>query len=106
MPDTVTPAIDIDALRRHIGAKVEDRDTITAWPMAAMNAALDRDEAQPEIGTPIPPGWHQFWFLPTTRPGELGPDGAPTSSGVVPPVPLPRRMSHCGSAMSAGARRS
>ena len=92
MPDTVTPAIDIDALRRHIGAKVEDRDTITAWPMAAMNAALDRDEAQPEIGTPIPPGWHQFWFLPTTRPGELGPDGAPTSSGVVPPVPLPRRM--------------
>lgn len=92
MPDATAPAIDIDALRRHIGDTVEDRDTITAWPMAAMNATLDRHEAAPEIGTPIPQGWHQFWFLPTTRPGELGPDGAPTSSGVIPAMPLPRRM--------------
>ena len=92
MPDTVSPAIDIDHLRSHIGNTVEDRDTITAWPMAAMNATLDRQEADPQPGTEIPQGWHQFWFLPTTRPGELGPDGAPTSSGVIPAMPLPRRM--------------
>jgi 3-methylfumaryl-CoA hydratase len=92
MPDTLNPTVDIDTLRGHIGSKVEDRDTITAWPMAAMNASLDRQEAEPKPGTPIPQGWHQFWFLPTTRPGELGPDGAPTGSGVVPPMPLPRRM--------------
>ncbi|HKK31565.1 MAG TPA: MaoC family dehydratase N-terminal domain-containing protein [Alphaproteobacteria bacterium] len=92
MPDTVASTIDIDDLRRHIGSKVEDCDTITAWPMAAMNATLDRNEAVPASGTPIPQGWHQFWFLPTTRPGELGPDGAPTSSGVIPAMPLPRRM--------------
>ena len=77
MPDTVSPAIDIDALRGHIGSKVEDKDIITGWPMAAMTSALDRQEAAPEPGTPIPQGWHQFWFLPTTRPEELGPDGAP-----------------------------
>lgn len=92
MPDTQSAAIDIDHLRSHIGNKVEDRDTITAWPMAAMNATLDRQEADPQPGTEIPQGWHQFWFLPTTRPGELGPDGAPTSSGVIPAMPLPRRM--------------
>ena len=92
MPDTVSPAIDIDHLRSHIGSKVEDRDTITAWPMAAMNATLDRQEADPQPGTEIPQGWHQFWFLPTTRPGELSPDGAPRSSGVIPAMPLPRRM--------------
>jgi 3-methylfumaryl-CoA hydratase len=92
MPDTVSPAIDIDALRSHIGTKVEDNDIITGWPMAAMSAALNRNEAQPEPGTPIPQGWHQFWFLPLTKPGELAKDGAATSSGVVPAMPLPRRM--------------
>ena len=92
MPDTVSPAIDIDALRRNIGTKIEDTDIITGWPMAAMNAALDRDQAAPAPGTPIPQGWHQVWFLPLTRPGELSPDGAAKSTGVVPEMPLPRRM--------------
>lgn len=92
MPDTVSPTIDIEALRRNIGTKIEDTDIITGWPMAAMNATLDRDEAAPAPGTPIPQGWHQFWFLPLTRPGELSPDGAAKSTGVVPEMPLPRRM--------------
>ena len=92
MPDTIAPAIDIDDLRRNIGTKIEDTDIITGRPMAAMNAALDRSEASPAPGTPIPQGWHQFWFLPLTKPGELSPDGAAKSTGVVPEMPLPRRM--------------
>ena len=92
MPDTIAPAIDIDDLRRNIGTKIEDTDIITGRPMAAMNAALDRSEASPAPGTPIPQGWHQFWFLPLTKPGALSPDGAAKSTGVVPEMPLPRRM--------------
>ena len=58
MPDSTAAAFDIAALQSHIGSKIEDHDTITAWPMAAMSAALDRQEKTPEVGTPIPQGWH------------------------------------------------
>ncbi|MCB1741334.1 MAG: MaoC family dehydratase N-terminal domain-containing protein [Gammaproteobacteria bacterium] len=84
--------IDIDALRKHIGTKVVDHDVATRWPMDGMTVTLDRDEPDWSAGTEIPPGWHQFYFLPTTRPAELGPDGAPTGAGVIPSMPLPRRM--------------
>jgi 3-methylfumaryl-CoA hydratase len=76
----------------HIGDKVVDEDVATAAPVRAMIAAFDRDEAPPGDGEQIPVGWHGVYFLPTSRPGELGADGLPLGSGVVPDMPFPRRM--------------
>jgi len=40
----------------------------------------------------LPPGWQCLYFLPRFTPDALRPDGSPRDTGVVPPMPLPRRM--------------
>ncbi|MEO8024349.1 MaoC family dehydratase N-terminal domain-containing protein [Polaromonas sp.] len=67
-------------------------DSITAAPVRALSATLDRDDADPAPGTPLPELWHWLYFLPTARQSGLGPDGHPQRGGFLPPVPLPRRM--------------
>ena len=36
--------------------------------------------------------WHWLFFLPLAQQSEIGPDGHPRRGGLLPPVPLPRRM--------------
>ena len=67
-------------------------DTLTATPIAALSATLDRDDPQPAAGTAVPPLWHWLYFLPHARASEIGPDGHPRRGSFLPPVPLPRRM--------------
>ncbi len=67
-------------------------DVITAAPLRALSATLDRDDAQPVPGTALPPLWHWLYFLPQHRQSEIGPDGHAKRGGFLPPVPLPRRM--------------
>ncbi|MEQ6434832.1 MaoC family dehydratase N-terminal domain-containing protein [Comamonas sp. w2-DMI] len=67
-------------------------DTMTAAPVHALSATLDREDAAPVPGTEIPPLWHWLYFLPHARQSEIGPDGHPRRGGFLPPVPLPRRM--------------
>lgn len=67
-------------------------DEITATPVAALSAVLDRDPARPAPGTPIPPLWHWLYFLPLARQSDIGPDGHPSRGGFLPPIELPRRM--------------
>ena len=67
-------------------------DDITAAPVRALSATLDRDDAQPGTGTELPPLWHWLYFLPHHRQSEIGPDGHAKRGGFLPPVPLPRRM--------------
>ena len=67
-------------------------DLITAAPLRALSATLDRDEPAPAPGTPVAPLWHWLYFLPHARQSEIGPDGHPRRGGFLPPVPLPRRM--------------
>ena len=67
-------------------------DSITAAPLRALFATLDRDDPAPLPGTALPPLWHWLYFLPYARQSELGPDGHPQRGGFLPPVPLPRRM--------------
>ncbi|MGQ2979485.1 MAG: FAS1-like dehydratase domain-containing protein [Polaromonas sp.] len=67
-------------------------DSITAAPVRALSATLDRDDADPAPGTPLPELWHWLYFLPMARQSGLGPDGHPQRGGFLPPVPLPRRM--------------
>jgi 3-methylfumaryl-CoA hydratase len=64
------------------------KDAITAFPLAAMAATLDRAEN----GKTVPPLWHWLYFLPISPLSEVGPDGHPKRGGFLPPVPLPRRM--------------
>ncbi len=63
-------------------------DDITAFPLTAMAATLDREES----GDTVPPLWHWLYFLPIAPLSDVGPDGHPKRGGFLPPVPLPRRM--------------
>jgi 3-methylfumaryl-CoA hydratase len=79
-------------LRDWIGRTESAEDIITATPVAALSATLDRPPARPAAGTPLPPLWHWLYFLPLARLSDIGPDGHPRRGGFLPPVPLPRRM--------------
>ena len=79
-------------LQQWVGKSEELHDDITAAPLRGLSATLDRDDAQPAKGTPVPPLGHWLYFLPQAPQSQLGPDGHPRRGGFLPPVPLPRRM--------------
>lgn len=94
---TDTPHATIDAaMQAHLQTwqgKSESRtDWLTAAPVAALTATLDRDEGEPAPGTALPALWHWLYFLPFARQSQIGSDGHPQRGGFLPPVPLPRRM--------------
>jgi 3-methylfumaryl-CoA hydratase len=93
--DTPRPLIDNETLaklRAWQGRSETLADDITAAPVRALSATLDRDDAPPVAGTHLPALWHWLYFLPHGRQSELGEDGHPKRGGFLPPVPLPRRM--------------
>jgi len=87
----IAPAIDEAALRRHIGTSIREEDVATAAPIAMLAATFDRSE-RPKAGEPIPQGWHIGYFLNMASQASLAADGLPTGAGVLPKMPLPRRM--------------
>lgn len=80
--------ISIDGVRTQLGAMAEDSDEATAAPLRGMAATFGR----PEAGTEVPPGWHLAYFPDVTPRADLGEDGLPLERGVLPRMPLPRRM--------------
>jgi 3-methylfumaryl-CoA hydratase len=82
----------MDNLTAWQGRTEEQFDAITAAPLAAMAALLDRDDPAPHPGRAVPPLWHWLYFLPVHRQSQLGPDGHALRGGFLPPVDLPRRM--------------
>lgn len=86
------PLVDMEPLRQWIGRTETRSDTVTAVPVAALSAMLDRDDPPPRPGDPLPALWHWLYFLPIHRRSELGPDGHAKRGGFLPPVPLARRM--------------
>jgi 3-methylfumaryl-CoA hydratase len=84
----------IDTLRIQdwLGRSVVVEDRVTATPVRALAAALDRDDPTPRDGDALPPLWHWLYFLPADRQSALGEDGHARRGGFLPPVPLPRRM--------------
>lgn len=76
-----------------IGTAREQRERIDTALPAGMSAALDRDDAPPKDGDPLPPCWHWMYFRDTTLQSSLSGDGLPERGALLPPVPLPRRMS-------------
>jgi 3-methylfumaryl-CoA hydratase len=87
----IAPAA-LSSLQGWIGKAETAADAITAAPVRALSATLDRDDGLPLPGAALPPLWHWLYFLPAARAGEIGPDGHPKRGGFLPPVPLPRRM--------------
>ena len=87
----ITPEL-LAHLRSWEGRTETLSDDVTAAPVRALSATLDRDDPEPTAGTPLPPLWHWLYFLPRHRQSELGPDGHARLGGFLPPVPLPRRM--------------
>jgi 3-methylfumaryl-CoA hydratase len=85
-------AATLEHLRGWVGKTETLSDDITAAPMRALSATLDREDAAPVPGADLPPLWHWLYFLPQHRMSELGPDGHALRGGFMPPVPLPRRM--------------
>lgn len=79
-------------LQAWIGRTETLTDDIVCAPVRALSATLDRDDALPAPGTPLPALWHWLYFLPQHRQSEIGPDGHAKRGGFLPPVPLPRRM--------------
>ena len=92
MTNSTIDAAQLAHLQTWQGKSETLHDSITAVPLAALSATLDRDEPAPAPGTAVPPLWHWLYFLPHARASEIGPDGHPRRGGFLPPVPLPRRM--------------
>jgi 3-methylfumaryl-CoA hydratase len=88
----VEATLNVDELKTHIGRKQLSTDVVTAAPANLLRLALARPEPELTPGDALPPGWHVLYFLPRLRPDELRADGTPAAGGVVPDMPLPRRM--------------
>lgn len=84
--------IDVRHLQQWIGRTEEKEDLISAAPVMALAATLDRDEDYPRHGDAVPALGHWLFFLPMARQSEIDRDGHAKRGGFLPPIPLPRRM--------------
>ena len=75
-----------------VGREEVREDSVTAAPLVALSALLDRDDPPPRAGDAAPPLAHWLYFLPRYRQSAAGPDGHSARGEFLPPVPLPRRM--------------
>jgi 3-methylfumaryl-CoA hydratase len=87
-----TAALNLDDLKSHIGRRQTATDVLHPGPANLLRLAFARPEPEFKPGDPLPPAWLALYFLPQYRPDELRPDGSARDAGVVPPMPLPRRM--------------
>ena len=76
-----------------VGRSEMREDVATAAPLTGLAALLDHDVSPWTAGI-VPPLGHWLYFLPTARQSVIGADGHPVrgDKGLLPPVPLPRRM--------------
>jgi 3-methylfumaryl-CoA hydratase len=83
---------DLEQLKKWIGERESDLDYVTAPAVHRLAATLDLDYPMPEMGDPLPIGWHTIFFPRVVRHSQVGSDGHPARGDFLPPVPLPRRM--------------
>jgi 3-methylfumaryl-CoA hydratase len=88
----MTPAFDATGMQDWIGRSMSVADQVTAFPINALSATLDREDPQASDGTAVPPLWHWLYFLPIHRSQELRHDGHVKGGEFMPPIPLPRRV--------------
>jgi len=88
----MTTVAGLDDLKAHVGRRQSATDTVTAAPANLLRLTFGRDEPEFQPGDVLPSGWQCLYFLPRFTPDALRLDGSPRDTGVVPPMPLPRRM--------------
>lgn len=81
----------MDDFSAWVGRSETRNDIAAPAPLAGLAALLDHDGAAPAT---VPPLGHWLYFLPDARQSAIGEDGHPRrdDAGLLPPVPLPRRM--------------
>jgi 3-methylfumaryl-CoA hydratase len=82
----------LEELKAHVGRTQSATDVLHAHPANLLRLALGRPEPELRDGDALPPSWLSLFFLPRFAGAELRPDGSPRDTGVVPPMPFPRRM--------------
>jgi 3-methylfumaryl-CoA hydratase len=87
-----TTTLSLDAFKQYIGRRQETTDVLHPGPANLLRLALGRPEPEYREGDALPPAWLALYFLPRVASGDLRPDGSPHDTGVVPDLPLPRRM--------------
>jgi 3-methylfumaryl-CoA hydratase len=87
-----TTALSIEDLKKHVGRKQVATDVIHPGPANLLRLAFGRQEPELREGDPLPPAWLALYFLPRFATADLRPDGSPRDAGVIPAMPLPRRM--------------
>src|SRR5260370_35875669 len=87
-----TSALDLDALKTHVGRKQAASDVLYPGPANLLRLALGRPEPEPRDGAPLPPAWLALSFPPRFATADLRPDGRPRAAGLGPPMPPPRRV--------------
>ncbi|RDE51035.1 MAG: acyl-CoA dehydrogenase [Candidatus Accumulibacter meliphilus] len=75
-----------------IGCSEITDDELALAPALAAAATLDDTTTRFAKGSPLPPLWHWFYFLPRAAQAQLDVDGHPQRGGFMPPIPYPRRM--------------
>ena len=82
----------LERCREWIGRTEERHDVASAAPLASLWALLDREDPPPREGDALPPLAHWLYFLPDYRNADAGEDGHVARGGLLPSMPLPRRM--------------
>src|SRR5439155_832418 len=72
-----TTALDLDALKAHVGREQAATDVLLPGPANLLRLALGRSEPELHDGDPLPPAWQALYFLPRVATAELRPDGSP-----------------------------
>jgi 3-methylfumaryl-CoA hydratase len=75
-----------------VGRQEVTDDELCLAPALAAAAMFDDTSTNFATGSPLPPVWHWFYFLPRAPQALLGIDGHPQRGGFMPPIPYPRRM--------------
>jgi 3-methylfumaryl-CoA hydratase len=75
-----------------VGATETSEDEMGLSPALRAAATVDDPEPGLALGSPLPPVWQWFYFLPRAPQSKLGADGHPQKGGFMPPIDLPRRM--------------
>jgi len=84
--------LDTDILEKWIGKEESRTDTVDCKSVNQLQATLDHQNSNYQVGDPLPLAWHWMYFNPTVAARGLGRDGHPAVGGFLPPVALPRRM--------------
>jgi 3-methylfumaryl-CoA hydratase len=79
------------AYQAWVGRRETATDIAAPGPLVRLAALLDHEHPPWPAGS-LPPLAHWLYFLPAARQSLIAEDGHPQRGGLLPPVPLPRRM--------------